>query len=68
VLLSDSRKKVLANSQGRQSGERLIKQPWLQLMCCAPVSSYEVVTYFREIKVVKTEVLKGRVQESERMR
>ena len=23
------------------------KRPWLQLMCCAPVSGHEVVVYFR---------------------
>jgi len=67
-LLSNSRKKAPANSQGCQSGERLIEQPWLQLMYCALVSSCEVVVYFGEIEVVKTEVLKGRVQELERMR
>jgi len=27
--------------QGRRGGERLIERPWLQLMCCAPVSSRE---------------------------
>ena len=28
--------------QGRRSGERLVEQPWLQLMCCAPVFGREV--------------------------
>jgi len=32
--------------QGRRGGERLIERPWLQLMCCAPVSGREVVAYF----------------------
>jgi len=34
-------------SQGHQGGERLIERPWLQLMCCAPVSSREVGRVFR---------------------
>jgi len=33
--------------QGRQGGERLIEQPWLQLICCAPVSGREVGRVFR---------------------
>jgi len=65
VLLSNSIKKDPASSQGHQSGEQLIERPWLQLMCCALVSSYEVVVYFGVIEVVKTKALKGRVQESE---
>jgi len=32
--------------QGRQGGERLVEQPWLQLMCCALVSSREVGRVF----------------------
>jgi len=57
VLLSDSIKKAPMNSQGRQSGERLIERPWLQLVYCAPVSSCELVMYFRVMEVVKTRVL-----------
>ena len=34
-------------SQGRQGGERLIERPWLQLMCCTPVSGREVGRVFR---------------------
>jgi len=34
--------------QGRRSGERLIERPWLQLMCCAPVSGREVGHVFRD--------------------
>jgi len=33
--------------QGRRDGERLIERPWLQLMCCAPVSGREVGCVFR---------------------
>jgi len=33
--------------QGRRGGERLIERPWLQLMCCALVSSCEVGRVFR---------------------
>ena len=33
--------------QGRRGGERLIERPWLQLMCCAPVSGREVGRVFR---------------------
>ena len=29
-------------SEGRRSGKQLVERPWLQLMCCAPVSSCEV--------------------------
>jgi len=32
--------------QGRWGGERLIERPWLQLMCCAPVSSREIGRVF----------------------
>ena len=32
--------------QGRRGGERLIEQPWLQLMCCTPVSGREVGRVF----------------------
>jgi len=28
--------------QGHRGRERLIERPWLQLMCCAPVSGREV--------------------------
>jgi len=33
--------------QGHQSGERLVERPWLQLMCCTPVSSCEVGRVFQ---------------------
>jgi len=46
-VLSNDRKKAPAASQGRRGGERLIEQPWLQLMCCAPVSGREVGRVFR---------------------
>jgi len=41
-VLSDDRKKTLATRQGHRGGERLIEQPWLQLICCALVSGREV--------------------------
>jgi len=44
------------------TGERLVERPWLQLMCCAPVSSCEVVVYFEVIEVVRTEVLGRKVK------
>ena len=49
VLSSDSRtrKKAPADRQGCRSGERLVKRPWLQLMCCALVSGHEVGRVFR---------------------
>jgi len=62
VLLSDSIKKALADRQGCWSRERLVERPWLQLMCCALVSSCEVVAYFRVIEVVKTKVLGRQVK------
>jgi len=46
-VLSDDRKRALVTSQGHRGGERLMKQPWLQLMCCAPVSGREVGRVFR---------------------
>ena len=46
-ILSDDRKKAPTARQGRQGGERLIERPWLQLMCCAPVSSRKVGRVFR---------------------
>jgi len=49
VLNSDrrTRKKAPADRQGCQSRERLVERPWLQLMCCTPVSSYEVGRIFQ---------------------
>ena len=58
LLLSNSIRKVPTDSQVRWSGERLIEQPWLQLMCCTPVFGRGLVMYFRVIEVVKIEVLK----------
>ena len=46
-VLSVDRKKAPVTSQGRRSGERLIERPWLQLMCCTPVSGREVGHVFR---------------------
>jgi len=46
-VLSDDIKKTPVTSQGRRGGERLIERPWLQLMCCAPVSGREVGHVFR---------------------
>jgi len=46
-VLSDDRKKAPTARQGCQGGERLIEQPWLQLMCCTPVSSRKVGRVFR---------------------
>ena len=46
-VLSDDRKKTPATRQGRRSRERLIERPWLQLICCAPVSGREVGCVFR---------------------
>ena len=46
-VLSDDRKKALTMRQGRQGKERLIEWPWLQLICCALVSSREVSRVFR---------------------
>jgi len=46
-VLSDDRKKTPATRQGRRGGERLIERPWLQLICCAPVSGREVGHVFR---------------------
>ena len=48
VISSDSRtrKKALTDRQRRWSRERLVEQPWLQLMCCALVSSCGVGRVF----------------------
>jgi len=46
-VLSDDRKKTPATRQGRRGRERLIERPWLQLICCAPVSGCEVGHVFR---------------------
>ena len=46
-ILSNDTKKTPADCQGRRSGEQLIERPWLQLMCCAPVSGREVGRVFR---------------------
>jgi len=62
VLLSDSIKKAPADSQGCWNRERLIERPWLQLMCCVPISSCEMVIYFGMMEVVKTKVLERQVE------
>ena len=41
-VLSNDRKKTPATRQERRGGERLIERPWLQLICCTPVSGREV--------------------------
>jgi len=65
VLLSDNRKKTLADRQGCRSGEQLVERSWLQLMYCAPVSSRKVVAYFGVMEVIKTEVLGRQIKELE---
>ena len=46
-VLSNDRKKAPADCQECRSKERLVERPWLQLICCAPVSSREVGRVFR---------------------
>jgi len=46
-VLSNDRNKAPAMGQGRRGRERLIERPWLQLMCCAPVSGHEFGRVFR---------------------
>jgi len=46
-VLSDDRKKTPATRQQRRGGEWLIERPWLQLICCALVSSREVGRVFQ---------------------
>ena len=46
-VLSDDRKRTPADCQGCRSGEQLIERPWLQLICCAPVSGREVSRVFQ---------------------
>jgi len=62
MLLSDSIKKALADRQGHWSGEQLVEQPWLQLMCCTLVSGREVVVYFGVMEVIETKVLRRKVK------
>jgi len=45
-VLSNDRKKALTDCQGHRSGEQLVERPWLQLVCCAPVSGREVGCVF----------------------
>jgi len=47
MLLSNSIKKAPVDRQGHGSGERLVEQPWFQLMCCTPVSGCEVDCVFQ---------------------
>jgi len=49
-VLSDDRKKAPADCQGHRSRERLVERPWLQLVCCVPVSGREVGRVFRSSK------------------
>ena len=64
-VLSNDRKKTPATRQERRGGERLIERPWLQLICCAPVSGREVGCVFQSGKSRQTEVPESRVKESE---
>jgi len=45
-VLNNKRKKAPAARRGCRGGERLIERPWLQLICCAPISSREVGRVF----------------------
>jgi len=45
-VLSDKRKKAPAARRGCRGRERLIERPWLQLICCTPVSGREVGRVF----------------------
>jgi len=47
IVLSNIRRKASVERQERWGREQLIEQPWLQLMCCAPVSSHEVGRVFQ---------------------
>jgi len=58
VLLSNSTRRTPLGSQEQWSRERLIERPWLQLMCCAPVSGRELVMYFGVMEVVRIKVLR----------
>jgi len=42
IILSNSIKEALADRQECWNREQLVERPWLQLMCCALVSSHEV--------------------------
>jgi len=46
-VLSDDKKRTPMTRQGHWGGERLIERPWLQPICCAPVSGCEVGRVFR---------------------
>ena len=46
-VLSDDKKRTPTTRQGHRGGERLIERPWLQLICCAPVSGCEVGRVFQ---------------------
>ena len=46
-VLSEDRKKAPVTRQGRRGEERLVERPWLQLMCCTPVSGCEVGRIFQ---------------------
>ena len=67
-VLSDDRKKAPVDCQGHRSRERLVEQPWLQLMCCAPVSSREVSRIFQSSRSRQDRGSKQQVEESERIR
>jgi len=64
-VLSDDRKKALAERQGRRGGERLLNDLGFNL-CVAPQSPVvRLVAYFGVREVAKTKVLRSRVKESE---
>jgi len=45
-MRKEPQEKTLAERNDVGVGYNFNEQPWLQLMCCVPVSSHEVVTYF----------------------
>ena len=70
VLISDhkTRKKAPVDCQGRQSRERLVERPWLQLMCCVLASSHEVGHVFQSSKSCQDRDPKRQVEELERIK
>jgi len=59
---------MVKRCQGHRGGERLVKRPWLQLMCYTLVSGYEVGCIFWSGESRQDKGPKWQVEESERIR
>jgi len=54
VIVKNSKRKLWQKIEDVRVEYDFDEQPWLQLMCCASVSSREVVVYFRMVRMERS--------------